>query len=341
MKIKHLVTIVLQLLSIHCIYAQRREAPAPLYNDPIYDGAADPVLIWNHQERSWWMLYTARRANMPTVGTSAYHGTKIGIASSSDNGTLWTFRGYLDLEFEKGMNTFWAPDIIYHKGMYHLFVSYIPGVRNHFGGQSRIVYYKSKNLWDWKYVKDLTLSSNQIIDLSIYKKADGTFKIWFKDESKGSITMTAESKDLLNWETSPNPAIGGGAHEGPKVFQFQNYYWMLTDEWKGLRVYRSTDLENWEKQGLILDQPSARKDDWPSGAHADVVVIGEDAYVFYFTHPGRSAHGTTKPDPDNTQFYNNHRTAIQVAPLRVLNGTLEANRSKPFEVFLPNLEQKK
>ena len=27
------------------------------------DGAADPVLIWNREEKKWWMLYTQRRAN--------------------------------------------------------------------------------------------------------------------------------------------------------------------------------------------------------------------------------------------------------------------------------------
>ena len=38
-------------------------APAPLFRDPVTDGAADPVLIWNREEKKWWMLYTQRRAN--------------------------------------------------------------------------------------------------------------------------------------------------------------------------------------------------------------------------------------------------------------------------------------
>ena len=38
-------------------------APAPLFRDPITDGAADPVVIWNREEKSWWMLYSQRRAN--------------------------------------------------------------------------------------------------------------------------------------------------------------------------------------------------------------------------------------------------------------------------------------
>ncbi len=41
------------------------EVPAPLFRDPIYDGAADPTVIWNRAEGAWWLLYTARRANVP------------------------------------------------------------------------------------------------------------------------------------------------------------------------------------------------------------------------------------------------------------------------------------
>jgi len=29
----------------------------------VFDGAADPSLIWNDKERSWWIFYTNRRAN--------------------------------------------------------------------------------------------------------------------------------------------------------------------------------------------------------------------------------------------------------------------------------------
>lgn len=47
-----------------------RKAAAPLYRDPITDGAADPVLIWNRQEKTWWMLYTQRRANQRNSGCS-------------------------------------------------------------------------------------------------------------------------------------------------------------------------------------------------------------------------------------------------------------------------------
>ena len=84
------------------------EAPAPLFRDPIYDGAADPTLIWNRQEKSWWLLYTNRRANVECLGVAWVHGTDIGIASSLDQGHSWHYRGVLEgLEFTRGRNTFW------------------------------------------------------------------------------------------------------------------------------------------------------------------------------------------------------------------------------------------
>ena len=316
---------------------QVHPAPAPLYRDPIYDGAADPTLIWNKAEKAWWMLYTCRRANVPSFDVSAYHGNRIGVASSDSHGQSWVFRGYLDLEFERGMNTFWAPDVVYEKGVYHMFVVYIKGVPNHWGSREQIVHFTSANLWDWKYESPLKLSSDRVIDATIIKKPDGRFRMWYKDDARGGITMMSESTDLYAWEAAKEPVIGGKAHEGPKVFTFEGSYWMLTDEWQGLRVYRSPDLEHWEKQGLILDKPSQRTDDHPSGAHADVVVFDDKAYVIYFTHPGRESHGKTRPDPDGNLFYTNHRTAIQAAPLQLVNGTLVADRDKPFDFWLPDM----
>ncbi|WP_335966395.1 family 43 glycosylhydrolase [Galbibacter sp. PAP.153] len=338
MKAKHLITVCSCALSIAfsaTAQQQPHTAPSPVYNDPIYDGAADPVIIWNRQEKSWWMLYTARRANMPTPDVSAYYGNKVGIASTKDHGQTWVFRGYLDLEFERGQNTFWAPDVVYHKGTYHMYVSYIQGARSHWGGKSKIVHLTSKNLWDWSYQGGVSASSDKVIDATLFQKEDGIWRMWYKDDSKGGITMMSESKDLKTWEAAQKPTIAGDAHEGPNVFEYKGYYWMLTDEWHGLRIYRSTDLNTWEKQGLILDTPSKRKDDTPSGAHGDVITLKDRAYIFYFTHPGRDKHGVTKPE---NSFYQNHRTSIQVAPITVENGTLKANRDQPFDYWLPDAE---
>ena len=82
--------------------------------------------------------------------------------------------------------------------------------------------------------------------------------MWYKDQNRGSVTMMAESKNLKKWITHDQPAIGGNAHEGPKVFRFGNYYWMITDEWQGLRVYRSTDLNTWPEIKLIYSTSHTR-----------------------------------------------------------------------------------
>ena len=49
---------------------EMRVAKAPLFRDPIHDGAADPMVIYNEQEKAWYMFYTNRRANVPTQGTN-------------------------------------------------------------------------------------------------------------------------------------------------------------------------------------------------------------------------------------------------------------------------------
>ena len=66
-----------------------KTAPAPLYRDPIFDGPTDPTIIWNREEKAWWMIYTSRRANVPCHDVTWVHGTDLGVASSKDNGQTW------------------------------------------------------------------------------------------------------------------------------------------------------------------------------------------------------------------------------------------------------------
>ena len=188
-----------------------------------------------------------------------------------------------------------------------------------------------------KYAGKPQINSN-IIDPTLYRTPDGTWKMWYKDQNRGSVTMMAESKNLKKWITHDQPAIGGNAHEGPKVFRFGNYYWMITDEWQGLRVYRSTDLNTWEKQGLLLDKPGKRFQDTPQGAHADVVVAGDKAYIFYFTHPGRKSHTETRNDESGNLPYQYRRSCIQVAPLTIQDGLLICDRNSDFDFYLPTEE---
>ncbi|CAN7389007.1 glycosyl hydrolase [Paenibacillus sp. LjRoot153] len=302
---------------------------APLFRDPIYDGAADPVLVWNRQMKEWWMIYTNRRATAEGSNVAWVHGTDLGVASSKDGGQTWVYRGILPgLDIEWGRNTFWAPEIIWHDGLYHMYVSYIQGVPDRWAGNlSQMLYYTSPDLLTWTFRSPVQLSSNRVIDACIYRMPDGRFRMWYKDESNGSVTYAADSMNLSDW-TVVGPILTHQAHEGPNVFWFKGHYWMIIDEWRGQAVYRSDDLEAWERNGLILDQPGSREDDNTIGLHADVVVQDEQAYIFYFTHPSRTE------DSSAVSSYLNQRSSIQVAQLDVIDGVLVCDRNQPFELNL-------
>ena len=85
--------------------------PKPLFQDPVFGAPTDPVIVRNEEEEMWYLFFTQRRATDIYVGASWVHGTKIGVAVRRD-GAKWLYRGALEgLDFEPGMNTFWAPEI--------------------------------------------------------------------------------------------------------------------------------------------------------------------------------------------------------------------------------------
>jgi hypothetical protein len=309
-------------------------ADGPLFRDPIHDGAADPVVVWNREERAWWMIYTSRRANVAGDGVAWVHGTDLGVASSDDGGATWLYRGVVaGLDPAWGRNTFWAPEVFCHDGQYHMYVSYIRGVPNQWAGHQRhILHHTSPDLLTWTYRSRLSLSSDYVIDACVYPLPDGRFRMWFKDEARGdtrSATYAADSSDLDSWDVA-GPVLTHRGHEGPNVFTLGGWHWLIVDEWRGQGVFRSNDLVTWSPNGLILDRPGSRRDDAAIGHHADVVVTGEDAaYIFYFTHPGRNRR---LPDPN----YAERRSAIHVARLHVNDGVLTCDRDERVtEAFLP------
>lgn len=302
---------------------------APLFRDPIYDGAADPTVIWNRQEQCWWLLYTNRRANVTCQRFAWVHGTDIGVASSVD-GQRWRYRGILDgLEFERGRNTFWAPEVLWHDGLYHMYVSYVPGVPADWSGTRHIVHMTSENLWDWRFESKLNLSSERVIDACVFQMPNRSWRMWYKDEANRSHTYLAESADLYRWDVR-GPVITDCPHEGPNVFAWKGDYWLITDTWKGQGVYRSADLDHWTRQADILGQPGTRRDDGGNGLHADVLVQGERAFIFYFTHPDRSS--PAEPEEPHPLWFK--RTSIQVAELGFEDGMLVCDRDRPFEMGL-------
>ena len=108
-------------------------APKPLFRDPVFDGAADPTIVYSRAEKKWLMFYTNRRANVPGLTAVTWvHGTPIGIAESPD-GARWTYRGTVDFPQDiPGTDvetpTYWAPCVLEHEGVYHMFVTIVPGV---------------------------------------------------------------------------------------------------------------------------------------------------------------------------------------------------------------------
>jgi hypothetical protein len=318
-----------------------RVPPAPLYQDPLFNSAKDGTIVWNRREKNWWFLYMQIRNGIEQPGVSIHHGTTIGAASSPD-GLRWTYRGTLDgLEFEppvrKGQNTFWAPDIVWHAGRYQMIVTYVRGRDNpRWEGDRRLFRYASDDLMHWDLLGPVKgLDSLRILDAGIYRLPNGKWGIWYKDEvepdgRKG--TGCAESDDLLNFRYVSHLDPACHAVEGADVFRWQGYYWLLGDDcprYRGLRIYRSTDCRHWERQANFMTERGTRPHD-VGAAHAEVIVNGDAAYMFYWTS------GREHVDPERFRFHQVAR--LQVARLEFSNGTLTCDRDREFELNLPEGE---
>ena len=311
-------------------------AQAPLFCDPIFDGPTDPTILWNPLEKSWWIVYTQRRANVDARGVSWVHGTDLGVASSSDGGRSWLYRGALNLEaVEPGRNTFWAPEILCHDGLCHMYVSYITGVPAAWAGARSILHYTSRNLWDWKFESKLPLPGDRAIDACVHPLPEGGWRLWYKDENDESHTQAADSPDLYHWHAIGAQTTDCG-QEGPNVFRLGERYFLIADMWDGMAVYQSDDLAHWTRQrGNLLSEGGTRPGDNCRGHHADVLALGGRAYIFYFVHPGAGAYGYS--GENELQPYAQRRSVLQVAELTLSGGSLCCDRDAPFDFSLPDL----
>ncbi|WP_437921084.1 hypothetical protein [Sphingobacterium sp. LRF_L2] len=293
--------------------------PKPLYRDPLEDGAADPVIVWNKQEKQWYMFYTNRRAKSEGLqGVTWVHGTAIGIAKSTD-GVHWQYLDTAKFSSPRSTATLWAPDVIEHKGVYHMYVTVVPGIFDDWKHERTIEHFTSKDLLHWKYQSTLNLSSDKVIDASVLQLPDGGWRMWYNNEKDGKSVYYADSKDLYHWEDKGKAVATRG--EGPKVFFWRGSYRMIVDTWKGLAVYRSVDLKNWEKQpDLLLDKPGKGTDDQVIGGHPDVLVLHDRAYLYYFTHPGRTIQNQGKDS------YEQRRSSIQLVELHDTDGIISCDR---------------
>ena len=330
--IRFLLTIsMLSILLSGCareIDTNGKEAPKPLFRDPVYDGAADPVVIWNQKEKKWFMFYTNRRANVKGLdGVTWVHGTRIGIAESSDGGISWLYRDTCNIP-SPYTETQWAPEVIEYQGIYHMYLSYVPGIFKDWKHPRHIIHLTSNNLIDWDYESTLNLISDKVIDACVIQLPEGNWRMWYNNEADNKSIYFADSDDLYHWEDK-GKAIGDQKGEGPKVFQWKDKYWMLTDVWDGLAVYEAEDLISWKRiSGNLLKEPGTGTDDNVKGSHPDVVVNDGRAYLFYFTHPGR-----VDSIPEEN-LYEKRRSSVQVVELEYKDGRITCYRNKPTNIDL-------
>ena len=311
-------------------------AAVPLFRDPVHDGAADPVVVWNRAKKVWWMFYTNRRADIDdTTGVRWVHGTRIGIAQSSDGGAHWTYVGEAKIPLAKPDYTEWAPEIIDVGGTYHMFLTVVPGTFSDWNAERHIEHLTSTDLEHWTSHGDLTLASDRTIDACVFKLPTGGWRLWYKNERDGSKIYTVDSPDLEHWTAS---GIAVRIHgEGPVVFQWKGSYWLIEDAWAGLRVLRSSDLTDWNAQpDNLLREPGTQPTDRAIGNHPDVVVDATGrAWLFYFTQQGGA---DAKPDDPTWK----RRSVLHVTELHESNGILTADRNAPaFIHMLPPPKNKK
>ena len=309
-----------------------RIATKPLYRDPVFNGAADPVVIWNPQVKRWWMFYTNRRANVPgTSGVTWVHGTPIGIAESADGGAHWKYvrTAQFDLRAEYGGTnvTCWAPDVIRSPdGTWQMFLTVVPGIFEDWNHPRDLVQLTSTNLVNWTNPRKLALASDRVIDASVLHMPDGSWRMWYNNERAGKAINYATSPDQATWTDKGLAFKSRG--EGPKGFRWHDKFWVVIDEWKGLGVFRSDDANTWAKQPTnLLATPGTGEDDKVQGGHPDVVVSGDRAFLFYFTHPGRRP-GAPKDGVEQ------RRSSIQVVELQLKDGWLTCDRDQPTHILL-------
>ena len=303
-------------------------AAIPLFRDPVHDGAADPVVVWNRARKTWWMLYTNRRADLEGQGVEWVHGTHIGIAESADGGAHWKYVSEADISYGKPDYTFWAPEVIYTDGLYHMFLTVVEGTFGDWNHPRHILHLTSKDLLHWKPLAYVNLPSERTIDACVFKLADGTWRFWYKNEAAGSRIWYSDSKDLVHW-TAKGIAIKNNSGEGPVVFQWKGAYWMLEDTAPGLSAFRSSDLENWTRQpDKLLLTPGTQPTDRMEGKHPDVVVDGTGrAWLFYFTQQGGE-------DRDPALPGSARRSVLHVSELHGAGGVLTVDRNAPAEIHM-------
>ena len=192
---------------------------------------------------------------------------------------------------------------------------------------------------DWWETEDLggKIGKVKVSDGPVGLRCLAITDSWENDSIYPSVAYPCYQMLSQTWDTQlaqeMGRAIADEPHEGPNVFYWQNKWWYIGDYWKGQKCFSSDDCTNWEYAGMILDKPGKRPHDQAIGNHADVLVLGEEAYIFYFSHvPVPEELDKTKPLPQE------YRTlAVQVARLHTDGRMLYCDRDEEFDFVLPEL----
>lgn len=297
-------------------------AAKPLYRDPVMDGAADPTVIWSSTYKKWFMFYTSRRANVPGLGRGVawVYGTPIGIATSDNGGATWKYLRNADIIYKAAVShpTYWAPAVVEHNGLYHMFVTYVPGIFNNWSGPRYIIHLTSTDLIHWHYVSTLPLANPKVIDPGLLHLPNGSWRLWYKDEATGSSCDYADSPDLYHWKNHGRvPGLSDVPGEAPLAFHWKGRYWLFRDIGNALALYRSADALHWKRVGTMLRHAGTGAGDKGVGHHPDVILSRGRAYLFYFVQ-------------------HNRRSCIQVTQLKYHAGkdVLTVNRNAPTYIDL-------
>lgn len=295
--------------------------PKPLYRDPPFDAPTDPVLCFNTEQKKWFMYYTARRATATNApGVTWIHGSNIGVAESSDGGATWTYRGMADISYGKDAHpddyTYWAPEVLWHDGTYHMYLSFVPGIFTDWNHPREIVHLTSKDGLKWDTVGKLDLKSERVIDACVIQLPNRSWRMWYKDERASKPLCYADSPDLFKWETK-GIAVSDYTGEGPKVIRWKGKYWLIADCWQnGMRVWSSDDCLNWKLQQEVL-----------LGNHGDVVISGDRAWWFYFggRRTPTATNAVAEPTPTQTNATPSATTPTAAAPRPARGRTTAVN----------------
>jgi hypothetical protein len=205
-----------------------RIASRPLYRDPVFDHPTDPVVVYNAETKRWLMYYTQRRGG----SIALIHGTKIGIAASEDGGASWNYVGTADITYGQDRYptnyTYWAPDVIWVKDQYHMFLAFVPGIFTDWNHPREIVHLTSKDGIKWDTVGKVDLQSEKVIDPCVIQLPGGVWRMFYKDEARQRIVCYADSTDLNTWDAKGN-AVTDRNGEGENCIRFGGKYWLLAD----------------------------------------------------------------------------------------------------------------